>query len=385
MKVLMFLLGILATANLAQGTVKARDLSGRRYAPLTAQVFSKPADWLPHLVCQSPHHCLEVIEIRYPESRPLKGVALLIPGFTQNARFWDLWPEHRISYARHLMDELGVKVYLLNVNGIGNSDRTRQGNMDNIAIDDIPAALEYVAAKEQQKVLIAGHSQGGITLLASLSGLTRNAQGLPEFSRAVAEQRQSLVRGALAIASNVTMRSELPWTSLFRRVIHTLYRLRGFLAQHFDGLKPSSLGGAFFQNLVRVPQWGAWDFLYSVKRLSPELRRRIHRDSVDGTSSGILNQFTAAMVANRADQGVQAARGPYYWEGLNNLIDVKIATVFFEDDSMARPRAGLEDTFLRIPARLKYYRALPDQRHEDFAFIPELHAELDDVLSALLQ
>src|SRR5689334_13019729 len=126
----LFLLAILATAAQANAKGPARDW--------------KQTDWLPHQLCQSAGHCLEIVEIRYPDSRPLKGVALLIPGFTQNARFWDLSPERRISYARHLMDEQGLKVYLLNVNGIGNSDRTRHGNMDNIAMDDIPAALEFV-------------------------------------------------------------------------------------------------------------------------------------------------------------------------------------------------------------------------------------------------
>ena len=371
MKAILFLLGILASCQFAAAKGPARD-------------WHQP-DWLPHEICLAAHRCLEVIEIRYPDTRPVNGVALLIPGFTQNARFWDLWPEHRISYAHHLMDELGIKVYLLNVNGIGNSDRARHGNMDDIAIDDIPAALAFVSKAENQRVLVAGHSQGGITLLASLSGLTRNAQGLPEFSKSVAQERQALVRGALAIASNVTMRSELPWTSLFRRVIRALYGLRGFLARNFDALKPSALGGRFIQKLVQMPQWGAWDFLYTVGSLSPGVRELIHTETIDGTSSGILNQFTAAMVANRANEGVQATHGPYYWEGLKNLEDIRIATIFFEDDSMARPRAGLEDTFMRIPSPLKIYRSLPDQRHEDFAFQPKLHFELDDVLAAMLR
>ena len=185
-------------------------------------------DWIPHSVCpQGAGSCLEVIEIQFPLDQVQTGVALLIPGFTQNGRFWDLWPEKNISYARHLMNELGIKVYLLNPRGIGNSDPRHRGNMDDEAIEDIPAALEFVAGREHEKILVFGHSQGGITLLASLSGLTRASGADPVFSREVALQRQALVRGAIAVASNVTMRSELPANDLFH------HRSAGSRAQKF--------------------------------------------------------------------------------------------------------------------------------------------------------
>ena len=80
--------------------------------------------------------------------------------------------------------------------------------VDDIAVDDIPSALEHIVRElEGHPVWAIAHSQGAITLQASLAGLDRCERGNC-FLLESARQRQGLLRGIGLSAGNTAMSAD---------------------------------------------------------------------------------------------------------------------------------------------------------------------------------
>lgn len=350
---------------------------------------ARPHDWISHFVPMKdsrhenealPENCrLEIIELPYAKDAPEKrGAVLLIPGLFQNAEIFDLLPEKGISFARYLMREKGLQVYFLHVRGIGRSCYPHHSSLDRHAAHDIPAALDFVARREDGYPLFAiGHSQGGMTLLGALSGLVAcgNRKALC-FHPRVASKRQDRLAGALILASNYALsthgrnrksgrlgRAALldlvvhPFSPAFDRVPATLFGLWGYF----------SSGNSF------------WDFVYNPHNVTPEARRALFRRTLDSSTTPILHQFAEAVKTH----DLLTEGGLSYSEALAN-VKLPVAIVTFEHDVFAEPVATRDDTFTKIGSEEKSFRMVPGEGHLDFAMDPARHAAtaapLDDWL-----
>jgi len=357
-------------------------LTSAAHAQTTNRVWTTP-DWNSQWLCQketkydsNQKYCLEMISLAYTSPLPMKGVALLIPGFFQNGAVFDLSPEKGISFARYLMQEKGLKIYFLHVRGIGNSDITRQYNLDDIAIDDIPAAVSAISRIENQKIYLIGHSQGGITAQASLSGLSRCGK-LNCFDRKTAKLRQSGIRGLIAIAANPSMstrytRDELPLVGKLGWIFHPITdAMTNYIPAH-------SLISRFSKevNLANSPIWG---FLYSTHSVSADAKKALYEKTLDGSSSAILKQYSEAI----AHDGLKNSSGEKYTDALKN-IEVPVAIIAFGKDVFSPPLETYEDDFLKINSIHRQFFTFSGQSHEDFMMEPKLHSEFSDAVDGLL-
>lgn len=337
---------------------------------------ARPPDWISHFIPMKdarhenealPETCkLEIVELPYDAKAPAKrGAVLLIPGLFQNAEIFDLMPERGISFARYLMREKGLQVYFLHVRGIGKSCYPHHSSLDRHAAHDIPAALDFVARREEGYPLYAiGHSQGGMTLLGSLAGLVAcgNRQTLC-FHPRVAQKRQDRLAGALILGSNLALSSRekpqrlgratlldlfvYPLSPALDRVPAAVFRLAGYF----------SSGSSF------------WDFVYNPHNVTPEARRALFRRTLDATTTSILHQFARAV-----HEGVLRTQGGLsYIEALEN-VRLPVAMVTFEHDVFAEPLATEEDSFAKIGSAEKSFRMIPGEGHLDFAMDPARHA-----------
>ena len=74
------------------------------------------------------------------------SAVILLPGFTQNALIYDLFPG-RASLAEHLWSR-GFDVWMFHPRGTGESGgRHEHASLDDYAASDIPAIISFVAAK----------------------------------------------------------------------------------------------------------------------------------------------------------------------------------------------------------------------------------------------
>lgn len=337
----------------------------------------------------------ELIELRYSAAMPQRGSALLIPGFMENAHAWDLAPERGISYARWLMHTKGLKVYMLHIRGVGKSCYPAKSNLDDMAIDDIPAALAEVSAREgRENLLVIGHSMGGIALQASLAGLDRCGE-VNCFKAESATARQALVDGIAVEGSNVefTLRDkEVPLRAgasfqkllmlmpplLFDRVAaDTALAVSDGLDDLFDGTT-----GGNVTNAVREPVFQAlfWRYFYSGPNVAPDVRELFKRRALDATSRGTIEQYSQAI----RGPGMRATGGDKYSDKLGQ-ITVPVAQAAFERDTFADWEYSRTDNFDRLGSAQKRYFAYPGEGHQDFMLNGAFHARQSELIDWLLQ
>ncbi len=171
--------------------------------------YRVPQGWVSQKICQlkdsrqpEKSYCLEILELMTGRIRkdkaPAKGSIVLIPGLFQNVYIFDPLPRKGVSFARYLAKEFNYRIFVLHVRGIGQSDYPKNSNLDDIAIDDIPQAIEALKEKTGGPIFVLGHSQGAITLQASLAGLSRKSLSTDKnefFDKHLAQSRQKLLGG----------------------------------------------------------------------------------------------------------------------------------------------------------------------------------------------
>jgi len=348
-----------------------------------------PSDWHPTEICNTltvgPNQfCQEVVKMDYVSTKPKQGTVVLIPGFFQNGAIFDLMPENGISFARYLMKEKGLQVYFLHVRGVGNSSVTSHYNLDTLAINDIPTALQYISEKENEKVFVMGHSQGGITLKASLSGLD-HCGSLTCFNPTTALARQQYVRGILAIGANQSMSTRYHKNSLhflgeFGWLTHSI------LDKTLDYIPAQQLIEKLSCEKNLLGNGTVWDFLYSTKEVSDDIKQAVYENTFDGSSVGIITQYADGI----DHQGLRDSSGELFVDALKN-IQIPVGEVAFDLDYFSPPREDYEDSFLKLDPKFRnFYQfpskkyKVPSQRHEDFMLMPELFSEFSDPVDWLL-
>lgn len=324
-------------------------------------------DWIRHQLCDEVRgpqgealpRCLEVIELgAKPTYR--RATALLIPGMFHNGAVFDLMPERGISFARFLVSQ-GVEVYLLHVRGIGGSELPPGTGIDGLVIEDLPAAIDFVAAQAGEPILALGHSQGAMTLQAALSGLRWCEGGVPCFDGEVARARQAQVRAVGLFTGNVAL------TTPSRR----LHALAG-VAQAIEGpLERAGKvpGRRLFLTGYDLFGEGGFDILFTPGRHPPEVTRALLARSVEHTLGSIGARFAQGI----AEGGVQSG-GQRWADHLDKLL-VPTLQVTFGGDLLAPPETTWRDDFRHIGAEKKRFKRVAGQSHEDFLLSPEGHAQ----------
>jgi pimeloyl-ACP methyl ester carboxylesterase len=344
---------------------------------LLGQTYVPKSDWKSHFICQKDSrvhkdYCLEIVEIPKSGTKEYDGVILLIPGLLQNAHIYDLAPEKGISVARYVESKFNMKIYILNIRTVGNSTYIKNTSLDDIAIDDIPNAIKYIYQLENKKVSVIGHSQGAITLNASMSGLTRCGKNHC-FKKKVGISRQELVKniGLLAGDNRLKMEQNNP-------VLH--------LSKFIQAVKPSwklfdKVNLELLSHLIGpIGYLDIWDVLVNEDNVSDSSKKLLLERSIDSTSIGIIDQFTKAVL--RGD--IKSISGESY---ADNSINVKVPLYqqIYGVDWLSPAKSVAEDSFLHIGSNIKRLELFPNQGHEDFMINFGLHSNLDSMINFFKQ
>lgn len=394
--------------NIVGGTVGALLDSGEK--------TPRPSDWRAYSLPVTDSRegkkskiCnLEIIEIGRPFAA--RGSVLLIPGFMENAFAWDIQgdPETNtgISYARYL-HTLGFRTYVLHFRGVGQSCYPKKSNLDDLAVDDIPAALRWVRAREGGPVYAVGHSMGGLTLMSSMAGLTRRDLMVTPESIALCEKgkdakncfdwgtalaRQSLVNGIMVLGANLDMRVRdteigLKAGTQFERLLSLMPSfLVDRVSRNFLGPIGSTVGNLIddttdLGSVAKEPLLHLliWRYYFTYKNVSPEIKERFQRIAIDSTSRGVLDQYSKAI---RGD-GLRTIDGEQRYSDFLPYIQLPVAQGSFSKDIFADEIFTFEDTFKRFGSQKKFYRVYEGEGHQDFMLNANLHAHTADLWDAL--
>ncbi|PIP95364.1 MAG: hypothetical protein COV37_14445 [Bdellovibrio sp. CG11_big_fil_rev_8_21_14_0_20_39_38] len=346
----------------------------------SSSLFATRADFIAREFCQKDsrlkkNYCLEMMEFAYRSPFPKKGTVLLIPGFFQNVNIWHLDPEKGVSVARYLMEKFGLHPFVLHVRGIGHSDYVKDSNMDDIAIDDIPRAIDELSTLSGGPIYVMGHSQGAITAAASLSGLTRCGKKNC-FKPEVAELRQSKVKKLAMLAGNLAMsidREDNFLLPLMKLADSKILRSTLRAIDEIDVKLVTSLTGP-------VAFLNYWENLYLLENAPDDSRRALWKKSVDTSSAEIVIQF-AEGIENR---NIQCVGGTAYSKGAENL-KLPVVQQTYDQDELAEWEATRRDTFEHIGSQNKKFLLVKNRAHEDFFMNKNLHSDLDSVVEFLYQ
>lgn len=348
-------------------------------------------DWISHkipledtrrhrLFKKNPEKCLlQVIEIPYSSPLPQRGTVLMIPGLMQNALALDLAPEVNISYARYVMQNYGLQPFLLNTRGNGQSCLPKNSNLDDIAIEDVSIAVNFVSEMADSKIFVMGHSQGGLVLQAYMAGMARCEGTQTCFQKNVAEERQSHLLGAVILGANVGMTGN-PKGKLRRNSMLAEFLLgRPFsiivdeipmklLTRLISPSKKRLLGVVSGSNSFAYNPF--WHSIYQIPNVSLEMRQKFYDSTLDTTSLGVLLQYARGI----RQLGMSTRTGDRYADALPN-IHVPVAMGVFEYDPFATPEATLTETFNKLGSPQKHYVMFNEEGHEDFLLNSNLFAK----------
>ncbi|MBC76653.1 MAG: hypothetical protein CME64_11620 [Halobacteriovoraceae bacterium] len=337
--------------------------------------FEYHPDWSVHKTCgqdsrEKQEYCLELIE--FENKNDDAKLVLLVSGFFQNAYIWDLLPNKEVSVARYLVEKWNLRPYVLHVRGIGNSDYVAGTNMDDIAMDDIEMAVDWLKEKSKDKIYIMGHSQGSITTQAYLAGLSKCIVANC-FNPAKAWSRQRKVKAVALLAGNTAMSVDRVDNKLDELAKMALFIRPAF--RFFDEIDVKTLT----RFTGPVSNLNLWQWLYNRHNTSKEARKALYTKTVDSTTNGILFQFAEGV----RDRAIKTRTKLPYPSALP-LIRIPVFQQLYADDPLAEAEATLKDNFHRIGSSNKEYEILQDRGHEDFFMNKNLHSDLDNVVEFLL-
>ncbi|MDF1565761.1 MAG: alpha/beta fold hydrolase [Deltaproteobacteria bacterium] len=318
-------------------------------------------DWERHRLCgpdtrperrgaARPDYCLEIARVGPALARP-RAVALLVPGMFQNGRVFDLWPERGVSFARFLARH-GIEPWVFHVRGIGASDYPPRSSLDDIAIDDLPRAIDWLSAHRGRKILVLGHSQGAMTLKASLAGLSRCAEGAC-FDPEVARARQARVSAAGFFAGSVALTGENLQLRFLAGTGGLLGGLPPLVVDRFPGRR---LGLWAHRHLPAA----LFDALLRRENTPLELREAMLSRTVEATTGKNLAQLSDGLAFGSTRSGA------HRWTEALGLITLPVVQVTFEHDPLSPPRATYRDDFRHLGSRQKHFLMTAGQGHGDF-------------------
>lgn len=325
----------------------------------------RPADWQAHRLCgadtrpdaETGDYCLEVIELTTRPKR-VRAHALLVPGMLQNAWSFDVLPEEGISFARNLVKH-GVQVWIFHVRCIGRSDCPEDSNLDDIVVDDLPRAVDFVADQAGEPIIVIGQSQGSITLQGYLAGLTREGDGV-RFDTGIARERQARIHSAGLFTGSVALTGpsrRIPAASQLGLTFGGVLRLL------FDDL---SLGWWAARFGPGMPH-DAHTIVFRPELVSDDAARALYQRTVDATTVGIGLQLAEGV----AKGGIRS--GEVRWLDHLENIQVPVVQTVFGLDPLSDPVGTWRDSFSRIGSPQKRLKRVRNQSHEDWMLNRAFH------------
>jgi pimeloyl-ACP methyl ester carboxylesterase len=364
-------------------------------SPNAYAINPRPADWISNVIPISDsrslriqgsrfqHPRVEIIEIPYSESIAPQATLFLVPGLFQNSASFDLIPEHGVSIARYLMKNFHLKILMLHVRGLGYASDARKLNLDDFAIDDIPAGIQWAKAHSTGPLYVMGHSQGAITLQASLSGVTRCELGNC-FKPDVAKIRQTGISGLALSAGSVTLA-----TSNSTNHLEAVGRFGHFVGGPFgsllDEIKVSHLVDLRITSGLSHSK--LFEFLYHRPNISQDAELALFQRTLETSWAQVLVQFAeGARVENIATALSTRAseQGESYAGALAN-IQLPVVQVTYGLDPMAEPEPTRETSFSQLGSAQKMFYVNAGQGHEDFMMDSRFHSDWYAPMQWLLQ
>lgn len=320
-----------------------------------------------------------------------KKPLILFPGFFQNGFVYDL--EKSGSLAEYLGAH-GFDVWVVHSRGTAHSERGRNAaSLDDYAIDDIPAIIQFVRRRTGKKPVFLGHSQGGISAILSLMGPVRDKNGSLVLSAGAQRTRQNALEGLVTIGSfpdfQFSKKSRLQifvrnGIQLFGGSI-TVFRpewamnildLLRFVPMpiSFD-FRASLLLDSTLRTIAFPIVWllnfasglSAWEFLYHRPDVSKTSEKMLLYRTVDGTFPGILRQFASAISEN----AMKSLDGTINYSGGYHRLRLPCSIVAMERDTLADPVMMKRCMFAKIGSQRKHFTEWKGLGHEDHFMNPK--------------
>jgi pimeloyl-ACP methyl ester carboxylesterase len=328
---------------------------------------------------------------------------ILWPGFYQNGFCFDLI-ENGGSLAEYLWRN-GFDLWVIHSRGTGGSGgRGMFCALDDYAASDIPIVIDYVLRNAGRKPIYVGHSEGGNTVLMSLMGACKRADGTVTLSDEEAEARQSKLKALVTLGSFLDFTFSKPSSiqdfvkngvivsvfgkririiksSTILKVIHILnffpipvsYRLRErMLARRYLRilLAPLTIILNFCARLK------VWEFLYHIPNVGDEAKRYLFYRTQEGTFWGILAQHYRAI----AGGAMLSFDGNINYSANYHRLKLPVSFVSMEFDALADPVKMKESMFDAVSSSEKFYTEWVGRGHEDFFMNPEYFPEALEVI-----
>jgi predicted alpha/beta hydrolase len=317
---------------------------------------------------------------------------ILWPGFFQNGFVYDLFAETG-SLAEYL-HQSGFDVWIFHPRGTGGSDGRRlRASLDDYAATDVPAIIEFVAGKIAAPPILVGHSQGGITAILSLMGVELRSDGSVRLSDDAARTRQNMLRGLVTlgafpsfVSSHETdlqrfVRRGLP-VRLFGLTVRiplppllALVRPFPFLGvpidTHFRRALITNVALRWltlpvFLVLELVGRMAFWEFLYHVPNVRTPARRQLFFTTIEGTFTGILQQFYDAVYQGGMRSRDLAVNYSEHYARLR----LPVSFVAMELDGFVDQPSMVKLMFEGVSSDVKFETHIPRLGHEDFFMVP---------------
>jgi pimeloyl-ACP methyl ester carboxylesterase len=334
---------------------------------------------------------LDGFQMPNPGKQPL----ILWPGLYQNGFLFDLEPG-RISLAKFLWDK-GYDIFAIHSRGTAGSGwKWKDASMDDYALTDIPAIIEYVTHCTGQKPLYFGHSQGGITALFSMMGAAKDGDGKTVLSNDLAEERQSKLKVLVTAGSFPDLNPSENNKGLDNLVRNGVYvkilglRIKVLTAPMLMFVTrilrylPVPIGRQLRHAMLRkkylrvlllplmlildfVAYLKLWSFLFHIPNVSKKSRRSVFYKTQDATYHGILNQFQKAA----ADHFMTSTDENVNYSQHYNRISLPVSLVGMELDPLADAINMEKYLFASVSSKIKFFTLLKGQGHEDFCMNPD--------------
>ena len=333
------------------------------FVSMNVESYVPRADWKTNKSCHkdlrtNDNYCFEIIELKNNNG---SNAVLLLPGLLHNAHIFDLDPENNISLARYIQKTFNANVYILNYRFVGSATPSQKTNLDDLAREDIPNAIDYVFNKEKKKIFLIGHSQGGITGNLSLSGIDLCGKASC-FHKETAQLRQSKVKAFGIFAGN----NKLHFLDKDNPLL-TAAKMSKHLAPVIKKLDIIDIE-SFSQIFQKAGQFNIWSSLTISNLVTPETRQHLFGRSFQSTTSPILLQFLDGVLSKdlKTQNGIS-------FPSQSKNIKIPVFHQVYSEDPFAMPKETKQDTFDAIGSTNKKFSIIENLSHEDFLLHPKLH------------
>jgi pimeloyl-ACP methyl ester carboxylesterase len=330
------------------------------------------------------------------EKQPL----ILIPGFFQNGYVYDLSQD--CSLATHLWKE-GFDIWIIHPRGTNSSDRSKISNcLDDFASDDFPELINFVTKNTKLKPILIGHSQGGISSIISLIGISKDSNGIVQLSKEKSFERQSSLKGLVTLGSfpdfkfskesslqnfvkngisilfiKIKSESILKAIKFFKYIpVPLSHGFRGAISEQ-KALYIISFPIKIILNIISLLK--TWEFLYHIPSVSKKSRINLFYKTIDGTFWQILNQFFYAI----SEGEMRSFDRKINYSENYHLINVPVSIVTMELDSLADPMMTRDFMLDKIASAEKHFTVWKYQGHEDFFMNAEYFKQVSEAIKLI--